>query len=122
MTDQLDLKLRSLVIFRRLNDDPVIRAFRTLSDALAGGELGQCVDAYAAFCAELFAHTDNFTEYVINAALDDENIYLMKRARGETPGQLLEQSLVSHKPSLSVGNSDCMDIPGVNICKPRGFI
>lgn len=122
MTDQLDLKLRSLVIFRRLSGDPVIRAFRTLSDALAGGEPGQCVDAYAAFCAELFAHTDNFTEYVINAALDDENIYLMKRARGETPGRRLEQSLESELSILQelgrVTSSEIKERIGYRGCLP----
>lgn len=93
MTTELPLQLRSLVIFRALRDDPVIRALDVLCEALRAEDAGQCVDAYASFCAELFAHGDDLSEYVMNAALEDENIYLKKCAYKTPPAPQLEEAL-----------------------------
>lgn len=93
------LKLHSLVIFRALGDDPVIRAFRALLDAVSGEETEACVDAYAAFCAKLFAHGNDFSSYIMNAALEDENLYLAKIVCKETPDLGLEEML-AHELSI----------------------
>ncbi len=93
------LKLHSLVIFRALHDDPVIRAFCVLLDAVSREETEACVNAYAAFCAELFAHSSDFSSYVMNAVLEDENLYLTKMVRKDAPDPMLEEML-AHELSV----------------------
>lgn len=93
MADRLDLKLRSLVLFRGLRKDPVIRAFDGLSEAIEDGDLKRCVDTYAAFCSKLFGQGGDFSTYLMNTALEDENLYLMKCVQGEHPDPQLEYLL-----------------------------
>lgn len=79
-------KLDTLVLFRHLLDDPVIARFRTLLS-----ERSAC--AYAAFAAALFVHTDNFSDYLLNCVLEDENFYMRGRAAGKQFGAEIEASL-----------------------------
>ena len=78
----LSLALRGLVIFRGLLDDPSVRALLRLL-TLDGADSGAFVDAYAAFCAELFAHGTDLTAHVKNLVLEDENICLRKSCCAE---------------------------------------
>lgn len=67
--------LHSLVIFRNLLNDPVISRLSALldTDPAAGASI---VDAYCEFASALFARTDDFSSYLLNAVLEDENFYI----------------------------------------------
>jgi len=81
MTDfnELANELSGLAIFRSLLDDPVIAPLTKLIRAVAGGT--PTLGLYAEFIAALYAHGDNLTEYVMNATLENENVYLLRRAQ-----------------------------------------
>lgn len=85
--------LRSLVIFRNLLQDDVIRRLSALLELTPAPSVS-FVDAYCDFASALFAHTDNFSDYLLNAVLDDENFYITGSS-GNSPilSQRLEQEL-----------------------------
>ncbi len=81
MTDFLstELKLRSLVIFRRLLEDEVFMKLSALLHA-EGRPASEQVSRYADFAAALFAHDTNLTDYIWARIIEDDNIYVQKRA------------------------------------------
>ncbi len=85
--ENIDLALRSLVIFRGLNEDKVIKSFSSL--LLAEGTAQQ-VERYAEFAEGLLRKSGNLTEYILERALEDENIYVTRLARGEEVSNLDE--------------------------------
>ena len=92
-TNSLYMGLRSLVIFRNLLQDDVIRRLSALLELTPAPSVS-FVDAYCDFASALFAHTDNFSDYLLNAVLDDENFYITGSS-GNSPilSQRLEQEL-----------------------------
>lgn len=69
--------LRTLVLFRSLLQDDVVRAFLALADTQGKSEAEQNEKA-AAFVYALFQSTDNLSEYVLNLVLDDENAFIRR--------------------------------------------
>lgn len=69
--------LHSLVIFRGILRNQVMQALDALLCAPAS-DICAAADAYGAFASALYQHTDNFSDYLLKAVLDDENIYLYK--------------------------------------------
>ncbi len=64
-------KLDSLVLFRRLREDPVVMAFAAMMEENAD------VSTYAGFVSELFAQgTDDWSGYLLQRVLEDENDYI----------------------------------------------
>ncbi len=83
-------RLDALVVFRNLLSTPLLRALRA---ALAAEEcdLGGTV---ADFEATLFAQGTNWTDILLDAVLEDENLCLRTAAGGDA-GPVLESALVS---------------------------
>lgn len=81
-------RLDALVVFRNLLNTPLLRALRA---ALAAEEwdLGGTV---AAFEATLFAQGTNWTDALLDAVLEDENLCL-RTAAGGNAGPVLEKAL-----------------------------
>lgn len=81
-------RLDALVVFRNLLNTPLLRALRA---ALAAEEwdLGGTV---AAFEATLFAQGTNWTDALLDAVLEDENLCLCTAAGGDA-GPVLEKAL-----------------------------
>lgn len=77
--DQLARSLEGLVIFRSLRKDPVFMALTGLVHALFEGKniVPPCSDLAAA----LYESGDNLTDYIVNAVLENENVYLVRRAQ-----------------------------------------
>ena len=94
MTDfsNTQLSLCSLVIFRRLLKDDVFTRLSALlqSEALPATEQ---VSRYADFSAALFAHGTNLTDYVWTRIIEDDNIYVQKRAQKQPVDDTLEVCL-----------------------------
>ena len=77
------VKLRSLVVFRNILSDPAVARLQVLLDTdVADTPAG--VEAYCAFAAALFAHGDDWSAYLLNLLLEDENIY-MRASCGTEP-------------------------------------
>ena len=87
-TQRLRMELNSLVIFRGLREDSVIRKLEAL--LREDGDTAAMADRYAAFAEALYRAGGNLTEYVLNSALEDENVYVLRRAAGEDVSKLEE--------------------------------
>ncbi|MBQ4563304.1 MAG: ATP-binding protein [Lachnospiraceae bacterium] len=89
----LRIGLQSLVIFRNLLENPVISALETY---LNTADTGEGIGNYCRFVSELYARTENFSRYLLERVLEDENLYVKKYCSGESVGEHLEQCL-SHE-------------------------
>lgn len=91
---ELCMRMRTLVVFRAVLDDPVIAALvDTLGIAAGlGHDDAPLAEAYAGFVSELFATgTCSLGAHVQEVVLDDENVYLRRRgARAEVPRVLAD--------------------------------
>ena len=86
----LNIRLRSLAIFRALLDDPVIMSLCQYLDS-AKGETAQAVSAYGAFAAQLYATgSPSLAAYVQSIVGDNENAYICAIGRGDAPSAELE--------------------------------
>ena len=85
---QLKNKLSSLVIFRNLLENPLFVRLRELIEAVT-------VDNYCRFVKELYSHSENLTEYVLELILEDENSYVVKRGEGISAGELETECLAN---------------------------
>ena len=72
--------LGSLVIFRHLISMPAIKALIKLEES-KNGDVADIAYAYGEFMSELYLHTENFSRFMLDACLDDENIYTRKMAK-----------------------------------------
>ena len=89
---EIALRMEGLVVFRGLLKDPVVAAFMEM---LRGSD--ECrterVSRYGAFCAALFAHTENWSDYLLEAVLENENLYVVKSCTAAGVGPQLKRSL-----------------------------
>lgn len=90
---ELNIKLSSLTIFRQLLEDPVIRSFQNLMEALKSKEISDQVNAYATFVSELYQENANFSAYINTLICNDENFYVKAKAAGNPTSILVEKSL-----------------------------
>lgn len=88
MRNDLSDDLKSLVIFRELLEDNVIKGLRALLDAGSGERLS----AYCEFCSRLFEKTEDLSQYVLRLALRSENPYIKRAAAGEHVPEVIEAS------------------------------
>lgn len=90
--EKLDLKMKSLVVFRDILKDENIQK---LSKLLTSIELPieQRICRYADFAYGLFKTTDNLTEYIWKLVLSDENIYVLKKAKDHVISPMLDKCL-----------------------------
>lgn len=88
MRNDLSDDLKSLVIFRELLEDNVIKGLRALLDAGSGERLS----AYCEFCSRLFEKTEDLSQYVLRLALRSENPYIKRAAAGEPVPEVIEAS------------------------------
>ncbi|MBQ2230945.1 MAG: DUF815 domain-containing protein, partial [Oscillospiraceae bacterium] len=79
--------ISSLVIFKNVADGPVLSKLR------AFGEGEPTVKGYTDFVSELYKYGINFSRYMLDAACEDENIYVHLKASGKPIPPMLESSL-----------------------------
>ncbi len=99
---KLNAQLCSLAVFRRLLENPVVASLRKLLGFCAVPDETQeneRISAYGAFVSELYRHTENLTQYLLNCVLEDENIYILTYAGGQTPAAPLTDC-VRHELSV----------------------
>ena len=89
---EIALRMEGLVVFRGLLKDPVVAAFMEM---LRGSDERRTerVSRYGAFCAALFAYTENWSDYLLEAVLEDENLYVVKSCTAAGVGPQLKRSL-----------------------------
>ena len=90
-------QMNSLVIFRALRYDPVLIKLTDTMDMIENDtdNIDGIIDVYTDMIAELYKHTDDLTEYVLKAVLEDENLFILKKGEGLPTGTLLENCLAN---------------------------
>ena len=78
----LDCELNSLVIFRSLLDDEIIKNFQFLL-GLETDEVDCRVYNYSDFVSLLYKENVNFSEYILKRVLENENLYIEGKAAGK---------------------------------------
>lgn len=86
------LYLSSLVVFRKLLDDPLLKAFGSLSQGMEA-PLSAQVDSYASFASLLLAEGGNWSDYLLNKVLGDDNFYVRLHAGGRAIKKPLAQAV-----------------------------
>ncbi|MGN0974632.1 MAG: DUF815 domain-containing protein, partial [Gemmiger sp.] len=82
---QMNARLRGLVVFRGLLEDPCVRRFGALLSAYDGLQRGDALtflSQAAEFEAALFEHGTNWTDYLLDRILESENVCIRKAAVG----------------------------------------
>lgn len=93
-------KMHSLVVFRSIWQDEVFFRFAEMVQAVWDGA-EHAVDAYAAFVSALYAKGDNWSEYLLNFVLRDENFYMLQKAEGKEVGAVVEQAVFNELDIMS---------------------
>lgn len=92
--EKLRTNLYSLVIFRNLLEDEVVKKFITMTESLSL-DISVAVREYSAFVAELFKSTTNLSDYILKLVLEDENFYMLKSSVKEKMDDTIEECLVN---------------------------
>ncbi len=86
------VRLRSLVVFRSILDDPVIARLAWLLES-DPADTASAVDAYCDFAAALFAKNDDLSAYLLHLLMEDENIYMLQSCGSEPVSPVLTECL-----------------------------
>lgn len=74
-------RLASVVVFRGVKNAPVLKALRAFFES--EGDESERVERYADFVAALYEQGYNLSRYLLDAAAEDENEYILLRAHGK---------------------------------------
>ncbi len=85
--EEINLRLESLVVFSNLRYDDVIAemaglVYHTLPMFLEDKNEYNFINKYRDFAEELYKNNINFSEYVLQKTLEDENFYIIGKAQG----------------------------------------
>jgi predicted AAA+ superfamily ATPase len=107
---ELDLHLCALAVFHSLRGDPVFQRFCALTAAGANPETNARAFAVAAaeFTGALFERGDNWTRYLLDAVLQDENVCIRKAASGGA-GAARETALRAELAALQQAGTATLD-------------
>lgn len=84
--EALALELHSLALFRGLLEQEVLQAFLRLLEA---GEIREVLDAVGIFAGKLYAVGENWSRFLLDAVLEEENSYAVRYAKaGEVPDSI----------------------------------
>lgn len=92
--EKLRTNLYSLVIFRNLLEDEVVKKFIIMTESLSL-DVSITVREYSSFVAELFKTTTNLSDYILKLVLEDENFYMLKSSVKEKMDDTIEECLVN---------------------------
>ena len=86
-------EMKTLTVFRRLNDDDVMDSLRYYLDCASGDlELDVALDAYSGFVAALIESGEqSLCRYIMRIVGNDENAYIRTLGKGETPSAMLTE-------------------------------
>ena len=89
--NDIRLQLNSLVIFRNLLGAPVIAKLDKLIANI--GDPAGAVSSYAEFVSELYRDYNDFSEYLYDFMLEDDNFYIRAKSNGTEIDGVIEKAL-----------------------------
>jgi len=87
----LCLQFYSLTIFRNLLKTPAAVKLEKLIENIDNPLMA--VKYYTEFVSELYQNYDNFSDFIYNFILEDENFYIKAKAKGGAPPDVIEAAL-----------------------------
>ena len=97
---ELLLQAKTLVIFKSLHEQPVFKKFLTAAQACLGDDKDDAISKYCDFVSELYAYSDDLTEYILKLVLENENLFMLRKGEGKPTGVLLEECLASELETI----------------------
>ena len=88
--EQINMKAKSFVVFNNILEDDVMKAFLNMIDIKEKSDIKK-VEEYSNFTRKLFEKSENFSDYIWNLIIFDENIYVRKLASKEIISNMLAQ-------------------------------
>lgn len=95
---QTHLSICALAVFANLRKDEVVKRFEKM---LMATDTIEQVCAYASFVKALFDHGDNWTEYMLEQILADDNVYVKNRAKGKPVSRNVEDCVREELATLA---------------------
>ena len=97
--EQINMKIRSFVVFNNVLEDNVMKAFLNMIDIKEKSDIKK-VEEYSNFTRKLFEKSENFSDYIWNLIMFDENIYVRKLASKEIISNMLKQCVLHELQTL----------------------
>ncbi|MBQ8563462.1 MAG: hypothetical protein IJ443_06205, partial [Firmicutes bacterium] len=86
-------RLNALTVFRGVSDQPVICGLEDLLLAMEQLDLDAQLGCYGAFAEAVFEEGGDLSQAIKRIVLEDENFYIVERARGHKPAPVIEEAL-----------------------------
>lgn len=97
--EQINMKAKSFVVFNNILEDDVMKAFLNMIDIKEKSDIKK-VEEYSNFTRKLFEKSENFSDYIWNLIMFDENIYVRKLASKEIISNMLSQCIIHELQTL----------------------
>lgn len=97
--EQINMKIRSFVVFNNVLEDDVMKAFLNMIDIKEKSDIKK-VEEYSNFTRKLLERSGNFSDYTWNLIMFDENIYVRKLASKEIISNMLKQCVLHELQTL----------------------
>lgn len=97
--EQINMKIRSFVVFNNVLEDDVMKAFLNMIDIKEKSDIKK-VEEYSNFTRKLFKKSENFSDYIWNLIMFDENIYVRKLASKEIISNMIKQCVLHELQTL----------------------
>ncbi|MDD6275889.1 MAG: ATP-binding protein [Clostridia bacterium] len=118
---EIPVKLSSLVIFRSIAQSEVMTALSDYIRTLGNGNTEDSVKAYSSFIEALYSHGFDLSKYLLNAAVADENQYVLLRSTGTEIPYIVKECVANELDTLSqIAKITPEELIGA--CKYDGFL
>lgn len=97
--EQINMKIKSFVVFNNVLEDDVMKAFLNMIDIKEKSDIKK-VEEYSNFTRKLLERSENFSDYIWNLIMFDENIYVRKLASKEIISNMLKQCVLHELQTL----------------------
>ena len=92
LKEELGYGLDALVLFRGLQQNPVIHALMEFCHA-DSSDLANQIRTYSSIVAALYPATDNLTDYMEKIVLEEETVYVQRIGAGEAVSDAMKKCL-----------------------------
>ena len=93
LKEELGYGLDALVLFRGLQQNPVIHALMEFCHA-DSSDLANQIRTYSSIVAALYPATDNLTDYMEKIVLEEETVYVQRIGAGEAVSDAMTPSII----------------------------
>ena len=120
--EKINLKVKSLVVFKELFEDDVMKAFIEMID-IKEKSIEYKIEKYSNFVSELFKRNENFTHYIWQLIIGNENFYVHKVAKKEEISNMLQECVRHELETLQeiskISSQDIKEKIGYHIFLPE---